>query len=318
MSSMEEDMRKALNKAPFASPFVETFDSSTDSLEAIRDAINGIEAGIYTYAAKSGPDNVEINDEAEFSMELLNPGDIIIPDTAITAGNYKIDKIRDGTLTNVVAETGASKAAGRIYCTEKFETASGWAVGDLFKITFSGGGVTIGDTTTALPTAYFYGRIVREEEIISKVSSLAIEFTAQPAQPTTGTLTADPTEVDDSGTSTATAYGDAAVVKSYEITPDLDGVTKYVYADLTWKVANGVNPRSKWMVCAGDTFVFASAVDLTDELVGAGTFHRSGQIKLGAMDNIPFTIALLTIVDSGTADVDVVSTTELRVSMTLT
>ena len=614
MSSIEEDMRKALNKAPFANPFVETFNPTTDSLEAIREAITGIEAGIYTYAAKSGPDNVEINDEAEFSMELLNPGDIIIPDTAITAGNYKIDKITNGSSSPVVTETGASKAAGRIYCTEKFETASGWVVGDLFKITFSGGSVTFGDTTTALPMAYFYGRIVREEEIITeigskhtttdanvddaeskiktdidskhsttdtligskhtttdanvddaeskiktdidskhsttdtligskhtttdanvddaeskiktdidskhsttdtligskhtttdanvddaeskiktdidskhsttdtligskhtttdanvddaeskvktdinskhsttdtligskhdttqskiatvhgnvgdkgadediltrlglfttvnnlkallgagftpvdnlfdvlggydkddplkedvdfinrkpipatvpwsksinayvqaigsndnnnefdspavvanmdgsvlerlehlkdKVSSMAIEFMAQPAQPTAGgtKLTADPTEVDDLGTSDATAYDQAAAeVKSYEITAGLDGVTKYVYVDLTWKVANGVNQRSKWMVCAGDTFVYGSAVDLTDELAGAGTFHRSGQIKLAAMDNVPFTIALLTIVDSGTADVDVVSTTELRVSMTL-
>lgn len=165
MSTVSEDMRKALNKAPFADPFVETFDPATDSLEAIKDSITGLESGIYTYCSKSGPTEVEINDEAEFSMELLNPGDVIIPTSAITPGNYKIDRIRDGAVFNIVPEALASEAPGRIYCTEKFEVASGWAVGDLIKITFSGGSVSIGGVTTAFPIAYFYGRIVRDEAI---------------------------------------------------------------------------------------------------------------------------------------------------------
>ena len=519
MSSVEEDIRRLMHKEPFKSPaFIDNFNSSLHSLMALHDFLVGIEAGVYAYFNKSGPTEIEINDEAEFSLELLNPGDAVIGVGDITAGNYKIEMIRDGAVTTAVASIGASKADGRIYCTYKFATLASpqdWKPGDLFLITFTGGAAAISGKTTYFPDGHFYGRIVREEEIITeigskhtttdanvddaeskiktdidskhattdtligskhtttdanvddaeskvktdinskhsttdtligskhdttqskiatvhgnvgdkgadediltrlglfttvnnlkallgagftpvdnlfdvlggydkddplkedvdfinrkpipatvpwsksinayvqaigsndnnnefdspavvanmdgsvlerlehlkdKVSSMAIEFMAQPAQPTAGgtKLTADPTEVDDLGTSDATAYDQAAAeVKSYEITAGLDGVTKYVYVDLTWKVANGVNQRSKWMVCAGDTFVYGSAVDLTDELAGAGTFHRSGQIKLAAMDNVPFTIALLTIVDSGTADVDVVSTTELRVSMTL-
>ena len=570
MSSVEEDIRRLMHKEPFKSPaFIDSFDSSEHSLMALHDFLVGIEAGVYAYFNKSGPTEIEINDEAEFSLELLNPGDAVITADKITPGNYKIEMIRDGSVTTAVASIGATAADGRIYCTYKFAPLASpqdWKPGDLFLITFTGGAAAISGKTTYFPDGHLYGRIVREEEIITeigskhtttqadvaskhtvtrsqikaeidskhtttdaeigskhtttrtdvaskhtvtrsqikaeidskhtttdaeigskhtttrtdvaskhtvtrsqikaeidskhtttdaeigskhtttrtdvaskhtttqskittvyrnvgskaagddiltrlgaftaiknlyallggfdqintlwdslggydkddplkedvdfinrtaipasllaktinayvqavgsndannefasnlvlpnvdgsalerlehlkdKVSSLALEFMAQPAQPTTGTLTADPTEVDDSGTSGETAYGAAAVVKSYEITAGLDGVAKYVYADLMWKVANGVNQRSKWMVCAGDTFVFASAVDLTDELAGAGTFHRSGQIKLAAMDNVPFTIALLTIVDSGTADVDVVSTTELRVSMTV-
>jgi hypothetical protein len=169
MSSIAEDMRKIMNKDPFADPFEETFDSATDSLEAIRDAINGIEAGIYTYTAKSGPQVVEIDDGGEFSIELLNPGDVIIPVGSITAGNYLIDRIRNNVLTPIVASTPASKAAGRIYCTYQFTAAAGWAVGDLFKITFSGGSVTIGGTTTAFPDAFFYGRISRDEVISDRI-----------------------------------------------------------------------------------------------------------------------------------------------------
>jgi hypothetical protein len=171
MSSVEEDIRKALNKAPFADPFIETFDAATDSLEAIREAIDGIEAGVYTYCSKSGPAVVEIDDGGEFSVELLNPGNVIIPVGSITPGTYQIDRIRNNVLTTIVPAAAASKAAGRIYCTYQFTVAAGWAVGDLFKITFSGGSVTIGGTTTAFPDAFFYGRIVREEVISDRIGT---------------------------------------------------------------------------------------------------------------------------------------------------
>lgn len=311
MSSIDEDIRKIMNLDPFASPFSETFNPSFHSLEALRGAIDALEAGIFSYGLISGPAEVEMNDKADFQIELLNPGGAIIPSGSITPGNYVIHRVRNGTKLEGVYTHAAAAADGHIELDAPYEfTSTVWQPGDLYEIVFSGGYTTIGSTVTYLPAMMLVGRIVREEQIIQ-------EFTAQPAQPVSGVLNADPTEVDDPGASAQTAYGDAAVVKSYEITPGLDGVAKYVYADLTWKVANGTTPRSKWMVCAGDTFSFTSAVDLTDELSGAGTFHRSGQIKLAAMDNVPFTIALLTIVDSGTADVDVVSTTQLRVSMML-
>ncbi len=310
MSTTAEDLRKIMNLAPFANPFSETFDPAFHSLEAIRNAINGIESGIYTYCSKSGSETVEIDDGGEYSIELLNPGDVIIPLASINPGNYKIDRIRDNAETNIVPLAGASRADGRIYCTHQFTTAVGWATGDLFKITFTGGSVTIGGVSTAFPDSYFYGRVVISE------SNALIEFTAQPAQPVSGVLNADPTEIEDIGSAAATVYGDAAaVVKSYVISPGMSGITKYAYVDLTHKVSGGVNPKSKWMVCAGDSFVFTGAVPLTDELSGAGTFHRSGQLKLAAMDNVPFTIALLCIVDSGTATVSVTSTTELRIAL---
>ena len=170
MSSIEEDIWKIMNKAPFTD-LKETFDPATDSLEAIRDAIDGIEAGVYTYCSKSGPTEVEINDGAEFSIELLNPGDAVIPADSITPGTYKIERIRDNVSDEIVAPTTASKADGRIYCTYQFTAADDWQAGDLFKITFSGGHVTIGGTTTAFPEAHFYGRIVRDEAISDKIGT---------------------------------------------------------------------------------------------------------------------------------------------------
>jgi len=577
MSSIEEELRKIMNRSPGADPFTETFDPSLHSLEALRGAIDALEAGTFGYGITSGPQTVEVGDKAEFSVALLNPGGAVIPASAITPGTYTIYRIRDGVKDQIYTHDAVA-ADGRVELDTPYEFASAdWSPGDLFMVVFSGIQTTIGATVTYYPDMILTGRVVREEEIISVIGSkhattdagvddaeskiktdvaskhtttdaliaskhattdaniddaeskvktdiaskhsttqalisskhattdanvddaeskvktdiaskhtitdtlitskhattdanvddaeskvktdiaskhsttdalisskhattqskietvynnigekgagydvltrlgaftnvqnlrallggfdeintlwdslggydkddplkkhvdyievksiptnptpktinayvqaigsndadndfasdlvqpnedgsvlerlehlktlfsgIPVEFTAQPAQPVSGVLNADPTVVSDTGSSSATAYGDGAVVKSYVITPGVSGATKYVYVDLSWEIAGtGANPRSKWMVCAGDTFVFADAVDLTDEVSGTGTFHRAGQIKLPAMDNVPFTIALLVIVDSGSVTAGVRSETELRVSLTL-
>ena len=114
----------------------------------------------------SSPANLEIDDIGNYNMGLYDVGDGIPTSAEITAGNYQIDRVRNGVLTNIVASTGASKADGRIYCSETFDAASGWATGDLVLVTFSGGSVTpTGGSTTTLPNAYLYSRIVRGETI---------------------------------------------------------------------------------------------------------------------------------------------------------
>ena len=577
MSSIEEELRKIMNRSPGAVPFTETFDPSLHSLEALRGAIDALEAGTFGYGVTSGPQAVEIGDKAEFTVALLNPGGAVIPASAITPGTYTIYRIRDGVKSEIYTHDAVA-ADGRVELDTPYEFASAnWSPGDLFMVVFSGIQTTIGATVTHYPDMILTGRVVREEEIISVIGSkhattdagvddaeskiktdvaskhsttdtliaskhattdagvedaeskvktdiaskhtttrdlisskhtttdaniedaeskvktdiaskhtttqalisskhattdagvedaeskvktdiaskhsttdalisskhvttqskietvysnigekgtgydiltrlgaftnvqnlrallggfdevntiwdslggydkddplkkhvdyievkaiptnptpktinayvqaigsndgdndfvsdlvqpnedgsvlerlehlktlfkgIPVEFTAQPAQPVSGVLNADPTVVSDTGSSSATSYGDAAVVKSYVITPGVSGATKYVFVDLSWEISGaGTNPRSKWMVCAGDTFVFADAVDLTDEVSGTGTFHRAGQIKLPAMDNVPFTIALLVIVDSGSVTAGVRSSTELRVSLTL-
>ena len=64
----------------------------------------------------------------------------------------------------------------------------------------------------------------------------------------------------------------------------------------------GGNGDSKWMVVAGSTATVTAAVDLTDEIAESttkATRWRSGQIKLAAMNNLPFTVMLLGKVDDG-------------------
>ena len=152
--------------------------SSTTSVVAI---IKKIHDELITLAdgteifAKSGPDSVEIDDDATYGLGLYDVGDDPPTTAEITPGNYQIDRIRDGALTNIVASTPASEATGRIYASEVFAAAD-WAIGDLALITFSGGSVTTGTTTTTLPNAYFYTRVSREESIEGKLGTFPTTY----------------------------------------------------------------------------------------------------------------------------------------------
>lgn len=125
--------------------------------------------------SKSAPDTMEIDDSGTYSLELYDIGDAIPISAEITAGDYQIDRVRNGALTNIVASTGASKSDGRIYASEDFTAAAGWAVGDIVLVTFSGGSILTGGVTTILPNAYFYTRITRGESIETKVDTVIID-----------------------------------------------------------------------------------------------------------------------------------------------
>ena len=107
----------------------------------------------------SGPANVKIDDIGTYNMSIYDVGNIVPTAAEITAGNYQIDRLRAGVLTNIVASTPASKADGRIYAAETFDAVSGWAAGDLVLVTFSGGSIGVTGVTTVLPNKYFWTRI---------------------------------------------------------------------------------------------------------------------------------------------------------------
>lgn len=110
----------------------------------------------------SGPTNVQIDDIGTYNIAIYDVGNIVPTTAEITPGNYQIDRLRVGVLTNIVASTPASEATGRIYSAETFDAVSGWAVGDLALVTFSGGSIKVSGVTTVLPNKYFWTRIVTE------------------------------------------------------------------------------------------------------------------------------------------------------------
>ena len=107
----------------------------------------------------SGPANVKIDDIGTYNLGIYDVSNIVPTAAEITAGNYQIDRLRAGVLTNIVASTPASKADGRIYAAETFDAGSGWAAGDLVLVTFSGGSIGVTGVTTVLPNKYFWTRI---------------------------------------------------------------------------------------------------------------------------------------------------------------
>lgn len=123
---------------------------------------------------------------------------------------------------------------------------------------------------------------------------------------TSGSLTADGNDEEEIATTASqeTAYGDDAIMASRIIGQGMG--TKPVrmcYVDLGWNGQMDANTgNSKFMVVAGSTPAHAGAVDLTNEVSETVTKTgrwRSGQIKLAAMNNLPFTIMLLGKVGNG-------------------
>ena len=81
---------------------------------------------------------------------------------------------------------------------------------------------------------------------------------------------------------------------------------RWAYVDIGWTgdVTDGGGPvtgDSKLMVVAGSTATVTGAVDLSSEQAETGTKANrwiSGQIKLAAMNNLPFTVMLVGKVDN--------------------
>lgn len=111
----------------------------------------------------SGPVNVQIDDIGTYNIGIYDVGNTVPTAAEITPGNYQIDRLRAGALTNIVASSPASEGTGRIYAAETFDAVSGWAAGDLVLVTFSGGSIAVSGVITVLPNKYFWTRIETTE-----------------------------------------------------------------------------------------------------------------------------------------------------------
>jgi len=146
-----------------------------------------------------GPRNVEVDNDVDFGIMLYDPSGNIITIGEITPGTYTVHRIRGAVDTEIVGSTASSEAAGRVYMTHNFPSAS-WVVGDIFYITFSGIEVTIDATTTKYPDLFIWGRVVREADISSKVD--AIEAKLDAGAPKLYAEQIPDTDVDDTATTT--------------------------------------------------------------------------------------------------------------------
>lgn len=103
--------------------------------------------------AKYGPSEVRLNNSYTWGLELKGMAEQGIPSTTeITPGNYTIDRVRNGTTTNIVASTGATEAAGFISATYT-PLEDNWQLGDEIVVTFSGGRIDADTDTAVTPTS---------------------------------------------------------------------------------------------------------------------------------------------------------------------
>jgi len=121
----------------------------TTILDRIESEVMAIEGVTWQYA-KSGTPVAEIGQACSWALELNT--DFAPPTTTeIEPGNYQIDQIRGAVTTNIVASTPASESAGTIYANYT-PAETDWNIGDLVKVTFSGGYVRTDQTPTEVLT----------------------------------------------------------------------------------------------------------------------------------------------------------------------
>lgn len=142
-------------------------------------------------------------------------------------------------------------------------------------------------------------------------------FTKRPFQSvsadTNKTLTGNPTAVTKTAASSSpgvTTYLDSGIMFSSTITSSESGTKTVDAASLAlhWNVkidGNATSVKCKWMVVSGASATVTGAEDLTDEITETSAtaveYSRSGNIKLTAMDTLPFTVMLVgKTVDGGT------------------
>jgi len=98
--------------------------------------------------SKSQPHTAYLNNTYTFGLELKGTAEQGIPTTGeIVPGNYTINRVRNGTTTEIVASSAASESAGFIYISYT-PLEDNWQPGDQIIVTFSGGSI-YNDTDTA-------------------------------------------------------------------------------------------------------------------------------------------------------------------------
>jgi hypothetical protein len=130
------------------------FDKASDALEALRDRgdaawITGGGGGITDIinAIPSIPTNIDIANTKTIRLALyiINSLDDLPSTGEITPGTITIERSGDGgtSWSAIVNAAACTEQAGQIYYDEVFDSGSGYASGDMIRITFKGQKITV-------------------------------------------------------------------------------------------------------------------------------------------------------------------------------
>ena len=130
------------------------YDKASDALEAIRDRgdaawITGGGGGITDIinVVPSIPTNIDIANTKTIRLALyiINSLDDLPSTAEITPGTITIERSADGgtSWSTIVNAAACTEQAGQIYYDEVFDSGSGYASGDMIRITFKGQKITV-------------------------------------------------------------------------------------------------------------------------------------------------------------------------------
>jgi hypothetical protein len=103
------------------------------------------------------PAAIDVADTAtvRLALHIIDANGPLPTAAQITPGTISIDRKARGATswTSVVSEAGCSEADGTVYHDEVFDSANGYAEGDVVRITFKGQKITIGETDYVVHSA---------------------------------------------------------------------------------------------------------------------------------------------------------------------
>lgn len=143
------------------------YDRTTDSLQAIRDAISALGGGDTAIVNwhHNMPDIFNVSDAAvDMEIYLIDNRGNLITSAEITPGTCAIDQFNPGTAlwVSILGATANSETSGIIRQTENFNGAAGYLAGRGIRVTFSGIEVNMSGNVIQVPTLRFYARLERE------------------------------------------------------------------------------------------------------------------------------------------------------------
>lgn len=251
--------------------------------------------------SKSQPHTAYLNNSYTFGLELKGIAEQGIPSTTeIVPGNYKIERVRNGTTTEIVASSAASESAGFIYATYT-PLEDNWQPGDEIIVTFSGGSVYNDTDTSTLLTA----NAVLGQAVIT-VANAALFQVGQQVRiyddtPDTEWLTVSsidsPTQITFTGNLVAnyTTALNAAIILAEQTILE----TAHLIANVTFEPELSKD-LLRWVLADYDDFDFADA-DGNNERWDTGYIANSDGSASGA--------------EGGTADINTTTAGQARVSV---
>lgn len=276
-----------------ATPDWDSYVNTTDALEAIADAGGSSLTQILTVNPLI-PSAIDLANTATYrvGLQLVNSLDDLPSTAEITPGTIDIDrKAKGGTSwTSVVSAAACSESAGLVYYDEVFDSGTGYAEGDMLRITFKSVSITA-DTNTyevcdATGNMYYTGILTATPGVdVTSWNGTALSTTNPLPNAAAGAAGGLPT--DSAG---KTSFNDPTAATIADSVWDEDIVAAHSTADTAGAILSNILPE-KNAAFSDIEFLFVAASDHVTPVTGATGTAVTRSIDGGAFGSGTGTLA---------------------------